>query len=328
MDDRRVDGIVTKIGVRLPRRILRGLQSSSDRVGSARRVSSGLVLVPVFGVIVVAGRAASALRSPIVMIAEAGSGRFRCQLPDLVQMYIATFGVWEPDVTAFIRSSLGSGDVCVDIGANIGWCAVAAADAVGDEGRVVAVEASPSMAAELRENIRRSGHEGRVRVAECAASAERGTLTIYSGPAHNRGLATTVAGRGFSAECEVPALPLVDILEPDELSRVRLIKVDVEGGEFAVLEGVAKSIGELPDDVEILVELSPRWWPESAPDPAEALRPFMDAGFNLYMIPNNYWPWRYLWPRDVARPMRLRDSIDRKIRRIDLVLSRKDQEHL
>jgi hypothetical protein len=54
----------------------------------------------------------------------------------------------------------------------------------------------------------------------------------------------------------------------------------------------------------------------------------MDAGFNLYMIPNNYWPWRYLWPRDVARPMRLRDSIDRKIRRIDLVLSRKDQEHL
>lgn len=309
--------------------MLLAMQSSAERVSALRKAATGAALVPIFGVVVAGGWMMSLLRRPICLDARTKEGlQFACQLPDLIQMYIATFGVWEPDLTAFIRSRLEPGDVFVDVGANIGWFTAVAARRVGDAGGVIAVEASPSMAEALRGTVERNALNGRVRISECAAAAEPGTLTIYAGPAHNRGLGTTVAGRGLIAEREVPARPLPEIVGEEDMDRVRLIKIDVEGGEPAVLAGLASAIDRLPPNAEILLELSPQWWDDADARPDEILRPFVDAGFNLYHIPNNYWPWRYLWPSDVRRPIRLRNGVRAGIRRADLVLSRRDAESL
>ena len=62
--------------------------------------------------------------------------------------------------------------------------------------------------------------------------------------------------------------------------------------------------------------------------PQEVLEPLLDAGFHAYRIDNNLWPWRYLWPNDVRRPRRVRQPLLKRVKRIDLVLSRVDQDEL
>jgi FkbM family methyltransferase len=248
-------------------------------------------------------------------------------------MYLYLFGVWEPDLASYLRSRLQPGDVFIDVGANIGYDTLLAARCVGASnatGRVVAIEASPAVFARLSETLRDNGSPANVRAINMAAARTPGTLRIYAGPQHNVGLTTTVQRGSMPAAGEVQALPLGDLLQADEFGRARVIKIDVEGGEDAVLAGMQACVDRLPRDVEIAVELSPLWWSDRSKTASGVLRPFMERGFNVYTVPNNYWPWRYLWPNDVARPRRLRDQqlLTRPVKRIDVILSRLDVDML
>ena len=169
-----------------------------------------------------------------------------------------------------------------------------------------------------------------VRAVNLAAGTSCGVIDVYAGPAHNVGLTTTVQRGSMPRVAQIESLPLGDVLQPDESQRVRLIKIDVEGGEDSVLAGLLPTIDRLPTYVEIAVELSPLWWADRSRSGRDVLGPFVRAGFNVYTIDNNYWPWRYLWPNDVRRPRRLRDEsmLARPMKRLDVVLSRVDADEL
>ena len=77
---------------------------------------------------------------------------------------------------------------------------------------------------------------------------------------------------------EVEARPLGDLLSEDEISRARLIKIDVEGGEPAVLHGLLRCLDRMPRKVEISVELSPLWWQDRSATAADVLRPWIERG--------------------------------------------------
>ena len=126
----------------------------------------------------------------------------------------------------------------------------------------------------------------------------------------------------------MPAAPLADLLQPGELEKARLVKIDVEGAEDLVLRGMKRFVEVCPPQVEILVELSPQWWSDRSQTPQEVLQAFFDAGFHAYRIDNNLWPWRYLWPNEVRRPRRVRRGLSRRVKRLDLVLSRVDGDIL
>jgi hypothetical protein len=121
---------------------------------------------------------------------------------------------------------------------------------------------------------------------------------------------------------------LGDILTDEETQNARLVKIDVEGGEPAVIAGMTQFLERCNREVEILIELSPHWWDVETPAPSAVLEPLFRAGFNAYEIDNNYWPWRYVSPRHVARPRRVRWNLDEHIDRVDLVMSRLDRESL
>lgn len=68
----------------------------------------------------------------------------------------------------------------------------------------------------------------------------------------------------------------------------------------------------------------------SAAAAIDVLRPFLERGFHVYLLPADYAPWRYLWPRDVGAPQRLRNFavLERRRGQLDLVLSRSDADTL
>ncbi len=311
------------------RAALRRLATPRERVGPLQRIVRATMLVPVFGSMLVLMRLRALVRGPIEVPATTRFGaRLPCRLPDIIQTYLYLFGVWEPDITAFIDRRLDAGRTFVDVGANIGYHTLLAAH---KGAQVVAIEASPRIFRTLARNVEcncdRKG-VGTVRVVNKAVSDRAGTCSIYAGPSQNIGLSTTLQRRGFATEAEIEAAPLSDLLAPDEIRTTQMLKIDVEGDEDAVLRGMDRFIEAAPDDIEILVELSPQWWRDQTQTPSDVLRPLTNAGFNVYAIPNNLWPWRYLWANDVRPPARVREPLTRRVKRLDLVLSRADRETL
>ncbi len=242
-------------------------------------------------------------------------------------MYL--FGTWEPDLAAFLRRRLRSGDTFVDVGANIGCLSALASRLVGPRGHVVAIEPSPAVIAELQETLRRNDLAN-VRVVTAAVSDRDHELQLFSGPIRNTGMTTTIARSGLREEGRVRAAPLGLLVTREELATARLVKIDVEGAEDHVLAGMLASIDALSPEAELVVELSPTWWSDPQLLPIDVLRPFLDRGFHVYLLPNDYAVTRYLWPRDVGAPQRLRDFavLQRRVERLDVVLSRRDADAL
>lgn len=305
------------------------MQSDAPRVswfGKAWRV---LVMVPVFGAYLIIARWRLWRRRPIEVIPTIRVGAVMlCRPPDLVMMYAHVFGVWEPDITRFIERRLQRGDVFIDVGANVGYDSLVAASVVGHEGGVVSIEASPRIHAMLRDNIERNASLRNIRTVLFAAGSARGEVTVHRGPEQNLGRTTTSARSGYEPEATVQSLPLHEMLTDDEITRARLVKIDVEGGEDQVLAGMMTFLERCPASTELLVELTPRWWTGESTTPAQLLEPLFNEGFHAYELPNNYWPWRYLWPNDVLPPRRVRFDLNRPVRRLDLVLSRVNADEL
>ena len=132
------------------RAVIRWLMTRRERVYSIEKILRGSLMVPVFGVMLILLRLRAKLLGPLRIETTTAEGdRVACHLPDLIQMYLYVFGVWEPDLAAYIRSRLNEGDVCVDVGANIGFDTLIASRKVGPSGGVVAIEASPLVAVQM-----------------------------------------------------------------------------------------------------------------------------------------------------------------------------------
>jgi len=300
------------------------VQCESEEVSTVGRIARMVWMVFPFGLIVVLLRIRHLLFGPLRVTATTREGCLvKCDLPDMIPLYIATFGTWEPDVTSVIRKQLRPGDVFIDVGANIGFDTLLASRCVRKTGRVVAIEADPLTCADLGENITLNDSAANVRTVCCAVSDRETHVFLERGFTHNRGRTRTRQTDSPSAE-RIAAKPLPDLLTPAEIAGIRMIKIDVEGAEPAVLRGLLPMLSECPSDVMLVVELSPAWWDDSALTPAELLQPFFDAGFKAYTVPNNYWPWRYMWPNCVSEPTRLTEPLDGRPRRIDLILTREE----
>jgi FkbM family methyltransferase len=144
-------------------------------------------------------------------------------------------GSYEPPIAAAARRLLRPGDLVVDVGAHIGWFSVLAAGLVGPSGAVRSYEPFPSSWRLLERNV---ADLPQVVAANVALGAESGTLRLGPQPGSDSGSVSAVAGDGAGG-IEVPVATLDHLLADDEVAGrpVRLLKVDVEGFEPAVVAG-------------------------------------------------------------------------------------------
>ena len=251
------------------------------------------------------------------------AGRMAGTTNDILQQYLYYFGRWEPQVTAFVQRRLRPGDGFVDVGANIGYFSLLAARCVGPTGAVMSVEASPSVFEMLRANIARN--RAAVRALNLAASDQPGRLALYSGDQCNCGTATLAGTPGARPQAVVEAAPLDALLTAEESRKARLVKVDVEGAEVAVVAGMKSLLNTGREDREFLVEIHPEMLARLNHTPEDVLRPFRAAGFHAYVLENDYDATAYLRPA-AARPLaRLSGEITADV---NVVLSREEKEEL
>jgi FkbM family methyltransferase len=244
---------------------------------------------------------------PIVARTRFGA-RLEGSFPDAVHSYVYFFGVWEPAITALYRAALKPGDVVIDIGANVGLHTLLASGLVGPKGRVHAIEASPWIHARLLRNLTANGARN-VTTYNMAATAEPSQVGVYLHDTTNLGGTTIVAEEaarsGAAFEAMIEGRPLSQIVPMEELLAARLIKIDVEGAEWLVAQGMVDLLPRLRADVDILIEVKPDALAALGASLEMFLALFERAGFVAYEIENSYQPADYMRPSQ-ATPQRLR----------------------
>lgn len=242
--------------------------------------------------------------------------RLHCSTRDLIQRTILSFGVWEPDVSAVIERSLAQGDVFVDIGANIGYDALLASRLVGHAGKVVAIEALPQTFAHLQRNLALNDARN-VRALDVAVADRESIVDLHEVSPHNIGAATTVGTRGGKRLASIEARPLARLLSADEIARLRLIKMDIEGGEPAVLSDLLDNLQLYPGSMDIIVEASPQ---DDRAAWVAIFERLQSAGFMAYAIDNSYEvDWYLKW----RKPAPLRRTTVVPTHQQDLLLTRR-----
>ena len=207
----------------------------------------------------------------------------------------ATYGV--PRMALEVAGSLlRDGDQVVDVGAGIGLYSVAAAELVGERGKVIAFETDSVLRGCLQENLVRH----RVaKTTEVRRSRATGPSTVES--------ASQVSGTGSQTMVEEASQRLtsaaagasdsgVVALDDCVSAPVQLIRVSAQGHEAAVLSG-ARSLIENSPDVALLLDLSARSLGEAGSN-VDAL---------LELLPQRSWS---IWLLDGGRPEPLSERID------------------
>lgn len=152
-------------------------------------------------------------------------------------------GGGEPEVQEALQKHLRAGMTFYDVGANIGFFSLHAARLVGKEGRVVAFEADPEIAARLREHAERNAF-GWTSVEEKAVWSKSGPVFFArTDPAASpdRGLGHVVSS-GAGDTIQLSGVSLDDYARthaaPD------FLKCDVEGAEVEVFRGAERLLKE------------------------------------------------------------------------------------
>jgi FkbM family methyltransferase len=143
----------------------------------------------------------------------------------------------------------------LDIGAHHGLYTLLASIRVSPGGRVFAFEPSPRERKALQWNMRLNRCKNVV-IEGLALGNEEGELSLYVVEGHETGcnsLRPPVVS-GFTRGVPVRVTLLDAWLETHEVKRVDFIKLDVEGGELAVLQGAQKLLQSAPRPV-ILAEV-------------------------------------------------------------------------
>ncbi len=207
-----------------------------------------------------------------------------------ISPWLALDGLWEAHVTAWFQRTLRPGHVFVDVGVNVRYFALLGGRLVGPSGLVVAVEAHPRLAELLHRNVVINGLYGYVTTWQKAAWSTATDLKFhtrlnFAGNSSAGSIGEAALARLGDTEeiTEVAALPLDDIL--DDLPRVDVIKVDVEGAEVHAFTGLARTLAGNPGVIVIF-----EWAPaqiESVGDRPEALVDLLEGhGFQFELLEN------------------------------------------
>jgi len=225
------------------------------------------------------------LRKRPVVATIPALGRMRLEPWDLIDSRIFFFHVWEPGVTALMRDTIRPGDVVVDIGANIGYYTLLMSRLVGPSGHVYAIEPAPEIRARLEAQLALNGLSN-VTVIPYGIS-DRSERRSFHLSAANLGASRFGAALEDGAQGGLELRRLADVIHPSMLSRVRFLKIDVEGMEAPVLRDILTLLPALPRELCLCAELRID----------DEIRPIIGQleaqGFTGVLLPNAYSMFAY-----------------------------------
>jgi FkbM family methyltransferase len=176
-------------------------------------------------------------------------------ISEKTQRQVFSHKVFEAGLSRFLLKMLHEGDAFVDVGSNVGYFALLASGAVGKTGTVLALEPEKKNFQVLQEAAAQN-HLSQIRpIQAAAAEKDGGIMTLHVNPLNRGGnsmLPFSAYASGAHTESkesirekftgddlsqEVPVRTLDSLCAEYGLERIALMKIDVEGFEWSVLQG-------------------------------------------------------------------------------------------
>ena len=164
-------------------------------------------------------------------------------------------GCWEAFETQLVLRYLRPGDCFFDVGANIGYYSVLAAAAVGPAGKVFAFEPEPRNFELLQKNLELNQLAAWVEAAPLALSSSTGQAELSLHP-DNLGDHQLFGRQPGQALIQVEMVCGEDYFA-DKAVLPQMVKIDTQGAEQAVVQGLLPLLLAAGRELRMIVELTP-----------------------------------------------------------------------
>ena len=198
-------------------------------------------------------------------------------------------GVFGPRDTQTVKDNVFSGNIVVDLGANIGYFTCLLAKIVGEGGKVFAFEHDPRNLKLLRRNVQENDYKN-VIIVDKAVSDVNGSCTLYSSQKKfgaNRIFESKKNQTRDFIPIKSETICLDDYFEKQNLlKKIDFIKIDIEGSEFRAFNGM-KKILELNNNLKIFTEIAPSLLEDAGSSGKQVLDFLQEHKFINFFISDN-----------------------------------------
>lgn len=184
----------------------------------------------------------------------------------------------EKKMTTLFNASLRKGMTVVDIGANIGYYTLLAARAVGKEGKVFSFEPEPQNYSLLTKNIKENKYTNITTVQKAVANSTFPIKLYMDKIPSDHSIGSSFPNQKF---IEVECTTLDRFFRNGQ--HIDVIKIDAEGAEMAILQGMSKVLSANPT-VIIFTELNPEKLAHAGYSARDYYRALISLGFKPRLI--------------------------------------------
>lgn len=194
--------------------------------------------------------------------------------------FLSLNGHFEKGTEEVFCSLLRPGMNVLDLGANLGMFTL---HALSGGCNVYSFEPSPRIYRILNQNIKANGfaESGRVHTFEAAVSDRETTISFFVCEAMSGHSNMYSTERTDDREIKVRTVVMDNF--PDIPDKVDIVKIDIEGAEYAALQGMKKVIERNPG-IRIFIEFAPENMNRAGVRPESLLDLIKSYGFYYYMI--------------------------------------------
>ena len=171
-----------------------------------------------------------------------GNLKLKVELCDWIQQQIYFLDYSDINGINFLKKNLRKGAVFLDIGANIGAYTLIGSKLVGENGKVFAFEPVGNIRETLNTNISTNNLKN-ITVIDQAVYDKNIDLELFISNKKNKGMSSIYRHSQESGEKEtVKAIKIDDFVKLNNVPKIDLIKLDIEGAELNAILGMTKTI--------------------------------------------------------------------------------------
>jgi FkbM family methyltransferase len=212
-------------------------------------------------------------------------GKMNVILPEIVSSHIYRYGFFDEEVCYYMIQSLEDGGTFIDIGSHFGSFSLLASKLAGPQGRVIAIDPTPSTYKLMTENLQQFAPFKNYQTFNIALYDRTEEISFYDFGLSESAYNSIIGSRNKEVKnpenykIKIQAQTLDDLTTQLKLKQIDFIKIDAESSELAILKG----------GKETLKKFSPKLTVEigdtgllNAPKSIEIINFLIDLGYGVF----------------------------------------------